>query len=505
MLAACEPPGDSGGSGGTDSTSTSTSTTAGGTGGDATSGSGGAGGGSGGGSTGTGAAGLAPLCSEAGAAVLAPATPDPETWYRRIRGPEDQASLSITVDGDDNVVVAGDATGVTDFGGGPVEPIGETDLFVAKYDPSGALLWAKRFGGGAVMTTAIVADSQGNIAVTGRYWGGPLVIGATELEQPGESDLFVAELGPDGAPRWARAFGEPGVDRPGKLAVAPGDDIVLATADALARLLLVRISAQGDLVFETARGEIHNIFGHIFAPVDAVRVDAHGDIYLTGITPGGDLGNGFSPQEAGEIYVAKYAGSTGDFTWERRFRGTKDGDDAGQGQALVVVGDDVVIGGAAVADTDLGGGPLSASCDTYAMAFLARLSGADGAVVWSRALSTWGANGTRLFLDPAGHVVMVADMLGPTDLGGGLFPGDHGTYSATYDAETGTFLGSRDIVEIGKKDGPSELGSWGIATSAIDSKGRLVLQNNFFGTYTSGEGLLTSDGWGDVLFVRLPQ
>ena len=46
----------------------------------------------------------------------------------------------------------------------------------------------------------------------------------------GESDVFMRAYGPDGALRWTRRFGGPGVDRANAVAAGPHGEILLAGA-----------------------------------------------------------------------------------------------------------------------------------------------------------------------------------------------------------------------------------------------------------------------------------
>ena len=77
------------------------------------------------------------------------------------------SSVSATaVDASGNVYIAGyfdDAT--LTLGGVTLTRIGATDTFVAKLDASGAVVWAKNFGGAGATAygTAVAADSSGNV------------------------------------------------------------------------------------------------------------------------------------------------------------------------------------------------------------------------------------------------------------------------------------------------------------------------------------------------------
>src|SRR5207302_754209 len=100
--------------------------------------------------------------------------------------------------GDFPTAVALDATGavyVTGITSGH-------DVYVAKVDPAGNLLWITQFGSaGFDHTYAIGVDAVGNAYVVGETdgdLGGP---------NAGDRDIFLAKYTPDGTQSWVRQFG----------------------------------------------------------------------------------------------------------------------------------------------------------------------------------------------------------------------------------------------------------------------------------------------------------
>jgi hypothetical protein len=100
---------------------------------------------------------------------------------------------SVATDGAGNVLVTGEFIGPVDFGCGPLTSSGNTGVFVAELDASGATTWVKEFptSGGA---NGITADATGNAYVTGVFTGsidfgnGPIM--------SNDSDVFIAKLSP---------------------------------------------------------------------------------------------------------------------------------------------------------------------------------------------------------------------------------------------------------------------------------------------------------------------
>ena len=106
---------------------------------------------------------------------------------------------------------------------------GGVDVFIARYDPDGTLVWAKRAGGNDwAQGHSIAALSDGTSFVTGYFEGtatfGPGELNETMLTTPGFQGMFVAQYNADGTLGWAvRAGGSGGyIEGNGIAALATG-------------------------------------------------------------------------------------------------------------------------------------------------------------------------------------------------------------------------------------------------------------------------------------------
>jgi hypothetical protein len=83
--------------------------------------------------------------------------------------------------------------------------------------PSG---WSESFGDKAEQTAASIAtDPEGNVIIAGSF-AGVLAFGDKSLLSAGQTDWFLAKLDKDGKPLWARRFGDADYNGgPGKIAV----------------------------------------------------------------------------------------------------------------------------------------------------------------------------------------------------------------------------------------------------------------------------------------------
>jgi Ca2+-binding RTX toxin-like protein len=125
-------------------------------------------------------------------------------WARQAGGTSFDRGRGIAVDNSGNSYVTGVFSGTATFGPGEANETTLTsagsDVFVAKYDSTGALVWAKQAGGTSEDSgQGIAVDGSGNSYVTGQFDGtatfGPGEANETTLTSDGSSDVFVAKLG----------------------------------------------------------------------------------------------------------------------------------------------------------------------------------------------------------------------------------------------------------------------------------------------------------------------
>jgi hypothetical protein len=117
----------------------------------------------------------------------------------------------LVVDAAGNIIVVANCIGAIDFGDGTPAGAGGIDVCVAKFDPTGALSWSRRFGGVGFKqmgANGVAVDATGDVIVAGNF-SGSVDFGAQSLPGDDKNRLFVAALGPDGTPKWARQFGDP--------------------------------------------------------------------------------------------------------------------------------------------------------------------------------------------------------------------------------------------------------------------------------------------------------
>ncbi|HRI65803.1 MAG TPA: SBBP repeat-containing protein [Polyangium sp.] len=131
-------------------------------------------------------------------------------WAKSFGDSEGQGISGVSVDSSGNVYVTGTFYGSVNFGGGALNASGAlySDVFLAKLGPDGSHLWSKRFGDdNAQSALALAADANGNIIVTG-YFQNIINFGGGDLNSAGNFDIFMAKFNSSGAHQWSRRFGD---------------------------------------------------------------------------------------------------------------------------------------------------------------------------------------------------------------------------------------------------------------------------------------------------------
>jgi len=167
---------------------------------------------------------------------------------------------------------------------------GETDGFVAKFNPQGQCLWARQFAGtNSNDAYDVIVRSDGSVLVAGEFVGTNR-IGNTNLISHGGYDIFLAAFNSAGDLLWAQAIGGSGDDF--AIALAPaangsaiftgsfigiinlGGGISFGSADDDA--LLIKLNAAGAVQWARTAG------GSGFQIGSDIKVDAEGNVYWAG-------------------------------------------------------------------------------------------------------------------------------------------------------------------------------------------------------------------------------
>jgi chitodextrinase len=247
-------------------------------------------------------------------------------WSRRFGNVGNDAAFGVAVDGGGNVVVVGHFEGAVDFGGGPLVSAGGLDVFVARFSPAGAHLWSRRFGGSAFdYGYAAAVDPAGNVLVAGAFFGSG-DFGSGPLSSAGGADVFAVKLTPSGAVSWAKRFGGSGDDYAYGAAADGAGSLLLTgsfhgsagfggptlTSAGGSDAFLVKLSPTGGHVWSKRFGDGSADRGQ------GVAVDAQGNVAVAGSFQGSaDFGGGPLASLGIDVFLASYA-PTGAYRWAQR-------------------------------------------------------------------------------------------------------------------------------------------------------------------------------------------
>jgi len=254
-------------------------------------------------------------------------------WSKTVGGFGYDQGNAITADATGNVFVTGyigAGSGGADFGGGELFSAGLSDVFLVKYSPTGTHVWSQRFGGAGNDTgMALATDTAGNVFVIGSFEQS-VNFGGGSLTSSGLRDIFVAKYSPTGAHLWSKKFGSTGDDVGYGLAVDSAGDVVITgkfqssvgfggpslTSAGGDDIFLAKLSgANGGHIWSKSFGSTSGDVGL------GVSVDSNKFVALTGYFTGSiNLGGTLLSGSGLDVFVAKYD-SAGTHQWSKRFGG----------------------------------------------------------------------------------------------------------------------------------------------------------------------------------------
>lgn len=351
-------------------------------------------------------------------------------WARPAGSDVSDSTNAVAQDAAGNVVAAGCFAGSVDFGVGPMSSAGGLDGFLARYDATGNILWAKQFGGTTDDTaTGVAISSAGNVIVAGTYTG-TINFGDGPKNSAGATDIFLASYTSTGVLLWSKSFGGTSVELPPSLALDASGNICLAggfhntinfgggalNSAGLTDAFLAKFSPTGTFIFAKRFGDSADQWAN------SVAVDPSGNILLTGQFKGTIVFGGPTLTSAGgnDIFVAKFD-SSGNQLWTKGY-----GDLADQiGSSIAADGSgNVLVTGSIRGTTDFGGGPIAAN---GADIFVLKLDPAGNHFASKGIGGPGDDTGRGIAADSAGNIVLTGDFAQTVDFGGGLVTSAGGT------------------------------------------------------------------------------
>lgn len=153
--------------------------------------------------------------------VKEPGQPSDWVWVNQGENTFTIEANAVATDGAGNAIVTGYFYGTHKLGAYTISSPSYREIFIAKYDASGNVVWAKQAGSNRDdESRAIATDADGNIYITG-YFGssysydpaGAVTFGNITVTSTNENrDIFIAKYSPDGEIVWAKRAGGTGND-----------------------------------------------------------------------------------------------------------------------------------------------------------------------------------------------------------------------------------------------------------------------------------------------------
>jgi uncharacterized delta-60 repeat protein len=289
-------------------------------------------------------------------------------WKKQLGSSSDDISSGVATDSNSNVYISGYT-----YGSLARANQGSIDVWVAKYNTTGALVWKKQLGtSSADIFNAVATDSKGNVYISG-YTDGSLA-GANQ----GFSDALVAKYNTYGALVWKKQLGTYNSDYSEGVATDSKGNIYISgyTTGSLAGAnqggldaWVAKYNTTGALVWKKQLGSSRDDRSY------GVATDSNSNVYISGETAGSLAG---AIQGGSDAWVAKY-NSSGALVWKKQL-GTSI-NDTSYGVATDSK-DNIYISG----DTD---GSLAGANQGSNDAWVAKYN-SSGALVWKKQLGSSG-------------------------------------------------------------------------------------------------------------------
>jgi hypothetical protein len=151
-------------------------------------------------------------------------------WAKNAGGTSNDAGKGIAMDPMGNIYVTGVFRNTALFDTSSVTAANNNDIFLAKYDELGTLQWVIRGGGvNQDQSNGISVDAEGNSYITGIFWGTADFSGVSYTAISGNNaDIFIAKYNSSGILQWLEQVG--GVGLGGQFSNQEGKAISVETS-----------------------------------------------------------------------------------------------------------------------------------------------------------------------------------------------------------------------------------------------------------------------------------
>ncbi len=439
-------------------------------------------------------------------------------WAKSASGTSDDEANSVAVDASGNTYVVGwfSSPNIT-FGSTTLTNTGSWDMFLTKYDANGNVVWAKSVGGtNAETANAVAVDASGNIYVAGQFGTSTITFGSYTLTNEGSTDIFLAKYDVNGNVVWAKSAG--GIVGDGAASVAVDilgniyltgsfnsptltfGSITLTNTSNLGNtsdLFIVKYNANGNVLWaKSASGTVNDL-------ASSVAVDASGNTYVSGYFNSPTLTfsstiltNAVNTGSSNDLFLAKYDAS-GNVIWAKSAGGTSS--DMSNSIAIDVSGN-LYMTGYFYSPTLAFGSYTLTNAGMYDL-FLAKYDD-SGNVLWAESAGGTSADEAHsVIVDASGNIYLTGLFYSPTL----TFGSTTLTNEGLEDIFLAKYNSNGNVVWAKSAGGTSFEVAWSVA---VNSSGNIYLAG-WFGspTLTFGSTTLTnadnSGNSADIFIAKL--
>ncbi|MBT4970418.1 MAG: hypothetical protein HOM80_15535, partial [Bacteroidetes bacterium] len=262
-------------------------------------------------------------------------TPPSFDWMRHAGGTDYDDGWGVGTDANGNVYVTGGFKYSATFGSTTITSYGGRDMFLAKYNPNGNLVWLKH-GGSSIDNDrgrAIATNAAGFSAVAGYFYVNG-TFGNINLVGNGDYDVFIAVYNPNGNCIWANAIGGPYYEEEtygvciddnsnvyitgmfmGTINVAQGTTL---TSYGGYDAFVIKFNSSGNFQWAKKIGGTSDDIGY------DIIADSNGDVCVTGgfeYSATFETGTTITGNGGDDIFLAKYD-TNGNLIWAKNAGGT---------------------------------------------------------------------------------------------------------------------------------------------------------------------------------------
>ena len=130
-------------------------------------------------------------------------------WNKQENITKNSGQMDLALDAKGNIIWSGVFNDTIQIENQELISAGYSDVFIAKFDKTGAFQWAERAGGEDVDDIGLVAcDSKDNIYLSGEFESQNVTVGQTALTlNEGDGNILLAKINKDGKVLWLKSEG----------------------------------------------------------------------------------------------------------------------------------------------------------------------------------------------------------------------------------------------------------------------------------------------------------